>query len=191
MILKFTYLKIAPKCSKDANSSDEIGLAWDAICFLVLLLQRRLYMSHMFQHVVNEYKAQSVLAARGAAIFRIIINHKVEMEKQRETRVLEKLKSNVERIRQHQSKAMKNEPELHFDAIRAGDYYMFDEDCEIESESDLDLDHEEQQEYEFCYKDSIRKKSKDKETTSTTDLVDNAQVNRETLGLIQSEEIRK
>ena len=44
----------------------------------------------------------------------------------------------MERIRQHQSKELKHEPEHHYDALRSGDYYMFDEDCEIESESGSD-----------------------------------------------------
>ena len=68
----------AAKCgSQVPDESDEVGLAWDTVCFLVLLVQRRLFMSYMFQHVVNEYKAQSALAARGAEIFRKIISQKV------------------------------------------------------------------------------------------------------------------
>jgi hypothetical protein len=72
-------------------------------------------MSYMFQHVVNEYKAQSALAARGAEIFRKIIFQKVEIEKHREERILKKLKENVERIRQHQSKELKHEPTHHYE----------------------------------------------------------------------------
>ena len=57
------FLDANTTCSKQGES-DDVGLVWDCICFLVLLLQRRLYMSLMFEHVVNEYKAQSTLAAR-------------------------------------------------------------------------------------------------------------------------------
>lgn len=53
----------ANSCAKDGGSED-VGLVWDVFCFIVLLIQRRIYMSYMFQHVVNEYKAQSTLAAR-------------------------------------------------------------------------------------------------------------------------------
>jgi hypothetical protein len=43
--------------------------------------------------------------------------HKVKEEKEKERKVLEKLKENVERIRKHQTKELKYEPEEHFDGI--------------------------------------------------------------------------
>ncbi len=46
------------------DRSDDVGLVWDVACFIVLLIQRRIYSSYMFQFVVNENKAQSHLAAR-------------------------------------------------------------------------------------------------------------------------------
>lgn len=52
-----------PECTTTSDSGD-VGLVWDIVCFIVLLLQRRLYMSNMFEHVVNEYRAQAILAAR-------------------------------------------------------------------------------------------------------------------------------
>lgn len=80
---------------------------------------------------------------RGAEIFKEIINHKVTVEKNKEIRVLEKLKSNVERIRKHQSKECSYEPEEHYEALRSGDYYMFNAEFEIETtditESEDDL----------------------------------------------------
>lgn len=166
------------KCTKEGDDSDEIGLAWDVICFLVLLLQRRLYMSYMFQHIVNEYKAQSALAARGAQIFRQIIHQKVESERRKEERVLRKLKENVERIRQHQSKEMKHEPQDHYEALRAGDYYMFDDDCEIESESDADEDTTE------LTKPKAPSRKESELAVSRRDDVDNIQVQRELETLI-------
>ena len=36
----------------------------DGFSFVILILQKRLYMSRMFEHVVNELKIQSRLAAR-------------------------------------------------------------------------------------------------------------------------------
>lgn len=129
-------------CQTDGETS-EMGLIWDVFCFLVLILQRRLYMSYMFEHVVNEYKAQSTLAARGAKIFKEIINHKVALERTKEVRILEKLKLNVERIRRHQSKECAYEPAHHYEALRSGDYYMFNAEFEIETteitESEDDL----------------------------------------------------
>jgi hypothetical protein len=60
-----------PDCTKDDAQCADVGLIWDVFCFIVLLIQRRIYMSYFFQHVVNEYKAQSTLAARGAEIFKV------------------------------------------------------------------------------------------------------------------------
>jgi hypothetical protein len=50
--------------SKDSDDGNDASLKGDVICFIVLLIQRRIFMSHFFQHAVNEYKAQSTLAAR-------------------------------------------------------------------------------------------------------------------------------
>jgi len=82
----------------------------------------------MFEHAVNEYKAQSNLAFRGAKIFKSIMRHKVKEEKDKEKQILEKLKINVERIRKHQSKESAHQPNEHYEAIRSGDYFMFDAD---------------------------------------------------------------
>lgn len=43
---------------------DEAGLTWDAICFVFLLLQARIYKSWYFQHVVTELEIQNMLSAR-------------------------------------------------------------------------------------------------------------------------------
>lgn len=56
---------------------------------------------------------------------------------------MEKLKSNVERIRRHQAKERSYEPEEHYEALRSGDYYMYNAEFEIEAtditESEDDL----------------------------------------------------
>ncbi|CAF0761239.1 unnamed protein product, partial [Brachionus calyciflorus] len=146
-------------CTKD-GSSEEVGLVWDVVCFLVLLLQKRLYMSYMFEHVVNEYRAQSLLAARGAEIFKKIISHKVAKEKEKENKILEKLKENVERIRKHQTTEASQEPQDHYSAVRSGDYYMFDEEFDIEETEDMDLNDESEK--------PKRKKSEDESLQSST-----------------------
>ena len=87
-------------------------------------------MSYMFEYVMNEYRAQSSLAARGAEIFKQIIFHKIAVQRERENRVLEKLKENVERIRTHQARRFKHEPENQYEAFRSGDYYMFEDECD-------------------------------------------------------------
>ena len=90
----------------------------------------------MFEHAVNEYKAQSNLAFRGAKIFKTIMRHKVQEEKAKEDQILEKLKTNVERIRKHQSRESAHQPSEHYEAIRSGDYFMFDADYVVNEETD-------------------------------------------------------
>ncbi len=49
------------QCKQDVDSS---GLSWDAVCFVFLLFQLRIYKSHYFRHVVTELQVQNKLAAR-------------------------------------------------------------------------------------------------------------------------------
>uniref|UniRef100_A0A667XD70 Uncharacterized protein n=1 Tax=Myripristis murdjan TaxID=586833 RepID=A0A667XD70_9TELE len=42
----------------------EAGIVWDAICFTVLLAQRRVFLSYYFLYVVSELKASKILASR-------------------------------------------------------------------------------------------------------------------------------
>uniref|UniRef100_A0AAR2KUQ8 Piezo-type mechanosensitive ion channel component n=1 Tax=Pygocentrus nattereri TaxID=42514 RepID=A0AAR2KUQ8_PYGNA len=44
--------------------SDEAGIIWDSICFASLLLQRRVFMSYYFLHVVADLRSSQVLASR-------------------------------------------------------------------------------------------------------------------------------
>uniref|UniRef100_A0A8C2FTR0 Piezo type mechanosensitive ion channel component 2 n=1 Tax=Cyprinus carpio TaxID=7962 RepID=A0A8C2FTR0_CYPCA len=43
---------------------DEAGIIWDSICFTFLLLQRRVFMSYYFLHVVADIRAGQILASR-------------------------------------------------------------------------------------------------------------------------------
>uniref|UniRef100_A0A3B3ZPQ0 Uncharacterized protein n=1 Tax=Periophthalmus magnuspinnatus TaxID=409849 RepID=A0A3B3ZPQ0_9GOBI len=42
----------------------EAGIIWDSICFAFLLLQRRVFMSYYFLHVVADVRASQILASR-------------------------------------------------------------------------------------------------------------------------------
>nr|DBA24428.1 TPA: hypothetical protein GDO54_012080 [Pyxicephalus adspersus] len=44
--------------------SGEAGIIWDSICFAFLLLQRRVFMSYYFLHVVADIKSSQILASR-------------------------------------------------------------------------------------------------------------------------------
>lgn len=43
---------------------EDSGLFWDGVCFAFLIIQRRLFSSHYFCHVINEAKASLILASR-------------------------------------------------------------------------------------------------------------------------------
>jgi len=45
-------------------SLDEAGLVWDIVCFAMLLIQRRVFMSSYFLIVVAEQRSQAALASR-------------------------------------------------------------------------------------------------------------------------------
>lgn len=43
---------------------EDAALFWDAVCFGFLILQRRIFCSHYFCHIINETKASTILASR-------------------------------------------------------------------------------------------------------------------------------
>ena len=46
---------------------EEAGILWDSVCFLFLLLQRRVFLSYYFLHVQAELRATALQASRCAA----------------------------------------------------------------------------------------------------------------------------
>uniref|UniRef100_A0A673ABJ4 Uncharacterized protein n=1 Tax=Sphaeramia orbicularis TaxID=375764 RepID=A0A673ABJ4_9TELE len=55
-----------PKSSKTWTGlpEGEAGIVWDAICFTVLLAQRRVFLSYYFLYVVSDLKSSKILASR-------------------------------------------------------------------------------------------------------------------------------
>lgn len=45
-------------------ATEKMGLGMDALCFVLLIFQKRLFSSHYFVRIVDEAKAMAVLAAR-------------------------------------------------------------------------------------------------------------------------------
>ncbi|RXN25195.1 piezo-type mechanosensitive ion channel component 2-like protein [Labeo rohita] len=71
---------------------DEAGIIWDSICFTFLLLQRRVFMSYYFLHVVADIRAGQILASRGAELFQASIVKAVRARLEEEKRSMEQLK---------------------------------------------------------------------------------------------------
>ncbi|XP_061515021.1 piezo-type mechanosensitive ion channel component isoform X27 [Anopheles gambiae] len=142
--------------------ASDAGLFWDGMCFAFLLLQRRLFSSHYFCHIINESKASKYLASRGAELIEELRIKESAQEAERERQILEKIKAKMDRIKATQQKILEavQDPATHAidtvdhrsslkrkisehrpTAIRSGDYYMF-EDVEQEFELDLMEPHE-------------------------------------------------
>eukprot|EP00102_Acyrthosiphon_pisum_P023005 XP_016660215.1 PREDICTED: piezo-type mechanosensitive ion channel component isoform X3 [Acyrthosiphon pisum] len=156
---------------------EHVGLAWDILCFGFLIFQRRLFNSHYFFRIVDETKAMAILASRGAELIQELSQKRIQEQHESERKVLEKIKSKMDRIKATQKKIQGfgiKDPESHEKAIRSGDYYMFDEfDDELDSivEKDNELSDDSLEDSDktdtdhFVYK---KKKEMDKSVVGET-----------------------
>ncbi|KAM3605845.1 uncharacterized protein V6R79_005812 [Siganus canaliculatus] len=154
-----------PKSVSDKTCSlpvEEAGIIWDSICFLFLLLQRRVFLSFYFLHVVAELQASAKQASRGFELFRASIVKNIRFHQQAEKKSLSQLKRSMQRIRSKQQKyrdghkTSKNSSETpdveshedkkakdkkwyrpwmdHATVLHSGEYYLFESDSEDEEE---------------------------------------------------------
>ncbi|XP_040209885.1 piezo-type mechanosensitive ion channel component 2 isoform X2 [Rana temporaria] len=92
--------------------SGEAGIIWDSICFAFLLLQRRVFMSYYFLHVVADIKASQILASRGAELFQAIIVKAVKARLEEEKKSMDQLKRQMDRIKARQEKYKKGKERM-------------------------------------------------------------------------------
>ncbi|KAL1491500.1 hypothetical protein ABEB36_012089 [Hypothenemus hampei] len=122
-----------------------LGLFWDGCCFGLLIMQKRLFQSYNFFHMINDTKATTILASRGAELIEEMRVKRMDEQKDEEQRILEKIKIKMDRIKANQQKIQdsvlertpmyrRKPPKTFKQAIRSGDYYMFDE---LDDELDL------------------------------------------------------
>ncbi|CAN9500176.1 unnamed protein product [Ophioblennius macclurei] len=83
---------------------EEAGIIWDSICFLCLLLQRRIFLSFYFLHVTAELQASTKQASRGFELFKASIVKNIRFYQQTEQKSLSQLKRSMQRIRSKQQK---------------------------------------------------------------------------------------
>ncbi|KAK9732190.1 Piezo [Popillia japonica] len=150
-------------------SKDYIGLVWDGICFGFLIIQRRIFCSYGFFHVIDETKATTILASRGAELIEQLRQKRMHEQDEQERRILEKIKAKMDRIKATQQKLQgpftstenhyvddiypnssrplyrKWQPKTYKQAVRSGDYYMFDD---LDDDEDLEMIEELQPEHE-------------------------------------------
>ncbi|XP_066587552.1 piezo-type mechanosensitive ion channel component [Prorops nasuta] len=144
---------------------EDIGMVWDGLCFGFLLIQKRLFKSYYFFHIVDETKAMSILASRGAELLEELHQKRIELQDSVEKTVLQKLKFKMDKIKANQRKIQGptyREPQTHKvdtlfpetrplyrhrapktnrEAVRSGDYYMFD-DLDDDDLTDIVMDSE-------------------------------------------------
>jgi len=84
--------------------TEEAGLLWDGICFTFLLIQKRIFCSHYFKHLIREIKAQHFLASRGAELIHEIQAKEVAEQELAEREVMEKIKQKMDRIKAAQQR---------------------------------------------------------------------------------------
>jgi hypothetical protein len=93
---------------------EDSGLFWDGVCFAFLILQRRMFSSHYFCHVINEAKASLILASRGNELIEELRKKEMALEADREAQILQKIKMKMDRIKATQQRVLEeNEPKTH------------------------------------------------------------------------------
>uniref|UniRef100_A0A8U8B4W4 Piezo-type mechanosensitive ion channel component n=1 Tax=Geospiza parvula TaxID=87175 RepID=A0A8U8B4W4_GEOPR len=155
--------------------SGEAGIIWDSICFAFLLLQRRVFMSYYFLHVVADIKASQILASRGAELFQATIVKAVKARIEEEKKSMDQLKRQMDRIKARQQKYKKGKermlsmnqessegPEIRKVSeeddegtimVRSGNYYLFETDSEEEEEEEKKEEEEPRKKsaFQFVY----------------------------------------
>ncbi|XP_052747026.1 piezo-type mechanosensitive ion channel component [Bicyclus anynana] len=122
-IARFLKMRDYDKESVCSVPQEDIGLAWDGVCFAFLILQRRLFHSYYFYRVIDESKATTVLASRGADLIEELRLKQMTIQEDQESKILDKIKVKMERIKANQKKihgVMAKEPAHH----DAGEQYF-------------------------------------------------------------------
>ncbi|XP_025024760.1 piezo-type mechanosensitive ion channel component 2-like [Python bivittatus] len=78
---------------------NEAGIMWDAICFTLLLIQRRIFMSYYYLYIVTDLKASKILASRAAEMFELKLKKKVISRVEENIKSMEIMKRQVDLIK--------------------------------------------------------------------------------------------
>ncbi|XP_039260902.2 piezo-type mechanosensitive ion channel component 1-like isoform X4 [Styela clava] len=125
------------------NQYTNAGLTWDFICFMFLIIQRRIFQTYYFLHVSEDLRISMKLASRGAELFEEKLIEEVNTRKQKEEGGVTEIRENMASISKRYAKLGEGHlvPQSHTEAMRSGDYYMFeDQSLERETEEDKDKD---------------------------------------------------
>ncbi|XP_030767899.1 piezo-type mechanosensitive ion channel component-like [Sitophilus oryzae] len=95
-----------------------LGAGWDTACFVFLILQQRVFKSYYFFHIVNDAKAETIIADRGASIIETVMAEKKEQIKKQNKSIKDNMDFKMKKIRLNAKNIA---------AIRGGDYRSFDQ----------------------------------------------------------------
>uniref|UniRef100_A0A8D3CXL4 Piezo type mechanosensitive ion channel component 1 (Er blood group) n=1 Tax=Scophthalmus maximus TaxID=52904 RepID=A0A8D3CXL4_SCOMX len=113
---------------------EEAGIMWDSICFLCLLLQRRVFLSFYFLHVTAELQASAKQSREAVGIF-------VPFATLAPNQTFPRLLPETQSEKKKSKKKEWHRPWLdHATVLHSGEYYLFESD----SEDEEDLQSEEQ-----------------------------------------------
>ncbi|XP_062847263.1 piezo-type mechanosensitive ion channel component 2 [Trichomycterus rosablanca] len=118
--------------------SDEAGIIWDSICFASLLLQRRVFMSYYFLHVVADICSSQVLASRGAELFQATIVKAVKARLEVEKKSMDLLKRQMDRIKSRQQKFKRGKERMLSLAQESGESQSLSKEEEKENDGKSD-----------------------------------------------------
>uniref|UniRef100_A0A667X6J1 Piezo type mechanosensitive ion channel component 1 (Er blood group) n=1 Tax=Myripristis murdjan TaxID=586833 RepID=A0A667X6J1_9TELE len=131
---------------------EEAGIMWDSICFLFLLLQRRVFLSFYFLHVTADLQASARQASRGFELFRASIVKNIMFHQQIEKKSLSQLKRSAKPLRTNAPPSCRHTTSEEnvmclshserrrllcvdfFAVLHSGEYYLFESDSEDEEE---------------------------------------------------------
>nr|XP_060627625.1 piezo-type mechanosensitive ion channel component 2-like [Anolis sagrei ordinatus] len=82
----------------------DAGISWDAICFMFLLIQRRIFTSYYYLYIVADLKAAKILASRGAHLFEVKLKKTVDLRIEEERKSMETMKRQMDLMKPKQKK---------------------------------------------------------------------------------------
>ncbi|XP_063267087.1 piezo-type mechanosensitive ion channel component 1 isoform X2 [Prinia subflava] len=138
---------------------EEAGIIWDSICFFFLLLQRRIFISSYYLHVMWDLQASALQPSRGVALFKATITKRLRLHRRSEKRSLDQLKRQMERIRAKQQKYRQEhlprstgpEQEGPGSVLHSGEYFLFESDSEEEDEVQEEVRPERPSAFQLAY----------------------------------------
>lgn len=97
-------------CANLLNGHD---LLWDGIAFVVLIFQRRIFLSFYFCYVVDETVKTDILSSRGAELIEKLRLIEMKKENSTEAAILEQIKLKMKKLKLVIKKPDDVEPQFH------------------------------------------------------------------------------